>query len=158
MQLRAGCGNVAEKGDAMTTATQGNTVKIHYTGTLADGSVFDSSAGHAPLEFKIGGGQVIIGFEEAVIGMSVGESKEVTIPAEKAYGPYQEDLVIKAPREHIPADLDPQVGQRLQMGGTGGEVILVDVTEVTATHVTLDANPPLAGKDLNFQIELVEIA
>jgi peptidylprolyl isomerase len=142
----------------MTTAENGNTVKIHYTGTLADGSVFDSSEGHDPLEFKIGSGQVIVGFEEAVIGMSVGESKDVTIPAEKAYGPYQDELVIKAPRDRIPPDLDPQIGQRLQMGGTGGEVILVNVIEVTDEHVTLDANPPLAGKDLSFQIELMEIA
>jgi peptidylprolyl isomerase len=142
----------------MTTAEKGNTVKIHYTGTLTDGSVFDSSSGHDPLEFEIGSGQVIVGFEEAVIGMSVGESKDVTIPAEKAYGPYQDELVIKAPRDRIPPDLDPQVGQKLQMGGTGGELILVNVIEVTDEHVTLDANPPLAGKDLNFQIELMEIA
>ncbi len=142
----------------MTTAEKGNTVKIHYTGTLTDGSVFDSSSGHDPLEFEIGSGQVIVGFEEAVIGMSVGESKDVTIPAEKAYGPYQDELVIKAPRDRIPPDLDPQVGQKLQMGGTGGELILVNIIEVTDEHVTLDANPPLAGKDLNFQIELMEIA
>jgi peptidylprolyl isomerase len=142
----------------MTTAENGNTVKIHYTGTLSDGSVFDSSEGHDPLEFKIGSGQVIVGFEEAVIGMSVGESKDVTIPAEKAYGPYQDELVIKAPRDRIPPEIDPQVGQRLQMGGTGGELILVNVIEVTDEHVTLDANPPLAGKDLSFQIELMEIA
>ncbi len=141
----------------MTAAKQGDTVKIHYTGTLADGKVFDSSTGHDPLEFTIGGGQVIAGFEEAVIGMRVGESKQVTIPAEKAYGNRQEDLVIKAPREQIPPDLDPRVGQRLQMGGAGGELIQVSVTEVTATHVTLDANPPLAGKELNFQIEMVAI-
>jgi len=148
---------VVQKGDMMTTAKKGNTVKIHYTGTLTDGSVFDSSAGHDPLEFEIGSGQVIVGFEEAVIGMNVGESKDVTIPAEKAYGPYQDELVIKAPRERIPPDLDPQVGQKLQMGGVGGELLLVNVIEVTDSHVTLDANPPLAGKELNFQIELMEI-
>jgi peptidylprolyl isomerase len=146
-----------EKGDTMATAKQGDTVKIHYTGTLADGSVFDSSAGHEPLEFKIGSGQVIVGFEEAVLGMGVGDSKRVTIPAEKAYGSYDEALLIKAPREHIPADLDPQVGQRLQMGGAGGELVQVRIIDVNSTHVTLDANPPYAGKDLTFQIELVSI-
>ena len=141
----------------MAAAKQGDTVKIHYTGTLADGSVFDSSAGHDPLEFTIGSSRVIIGFEEAVLGMCIGESKQVTISVEKAYGRRNDDLVIKAPREHIPADLDPQIGQRLQMGGVGGELVQVMVTDVTATHVTLDANPPLAGKDLTFQIELVSI-
>ena len=142
----------------MKTAKQGNTVRIHYTGTLADGSVFDTSVGHDPLEFRIGAGKVIVGFEEAVLGMGVGEAKDVTIPASKAYGAYQDALVIKTPREHVPPDLEPQVGQRLQMGGAGGELIQVMVTEVTATHVILDANPPLAGKDLTFHIELVHIA
>jgi peptidylprolyl isomerase len=141
----------------MTAAKKGNTVKIHYTGTLADGSVFDSSAGHEPLKFTIGGGQVIVGFEEAVIGMQTGEAKDVSIPAEKAYGAYQDDLVIKAARDQVPPDINPQVGQRLQLGGTNGELIQVMVTEVTKDHVILDANPPLAGKDLNFHIELVEI-
>jgi peptidylprolyl isomerase len=141
----------------MAAAKRGDTVKIHYTGTLADGSVFDSSAGHEPLEFLIGSGQVIVGFDEAVLGMCVGDSKRVTIPAEKAYGSYDEALVIKALREHIPADLDPQVGQRLEMGGAGGEIVQVRVTDVNPTHVTLDANPPYAGKDLTFQIELVSI-
>ncbi|MDR3630986.1 MAG: peptidylprolyl isomerase [Desulfocapsaceae bacterium] len=141
----------------MAAAKKGDTVKIHYTGTLADGTTFDSSAGHDPLSFQIGGEQVIAGFEEAVLGMSVGESKTVTIPAEKAYGAYDEALIIKAPREHIPPDLDPQVGQRLQMGGPGGELVQVVVTEIGPSHVSLDANPPLAGKDLTFQIELVAI-
>jgi peptidylprolyl isomerase len=141
----------------MATAKQGDTVKIHYTGTLADGSVFDSSAGHEPLKFVIGSGQVIAGFEEAVIGMCVGDSKRVTIPPEKGYGSYDDALVIKAPREHIPADLDPQVGQRLEMGGPGGELVKVRITEIDSTHVTLDANPPHAGKDLTFQIELIAI-
>jgi len=141
----------------MAAAKKGDTVKIHYTGTLADGTTFDTSAGHDPLTFLIGGEQVIAGFEEAVLGMSAGESKTVTIPAEKAYGSYDEALVIQAPLAHIPPDMDPQVGQRLQMGGPGGELVQVVVSEVSSTHVTLDANPPLAGKDLTFQIELVSI-
>ena len=89
--------------------------------------------------------------------MSAGESKKVTIPADKAYGSYNESLLIETPREHIPPDLDLQVGQRMQMGGPGGELVQVVVSEVSPTHVTLDANPPLAGKDLTFQIELVSI-
>ena len=133
----------------MTVAANGNTVKIHYKGTLEDGSVFDTSEGRDPLEFKIGSGQVIVGFEEAVSGMSVGEKKSVTIPVDKAYGPRNEELVIAAPKEHVPADIKPEVGQKLQMGGPNGEL--------TDTHIKLDANPPLAGEDLNFDIELVEV-
>ncbi len=142
----------------MTVAENGNTVKIHYKGTLEDGSVFDTSEGREPLEFKIGSGQVIVGFEEAVSGMSIGEKKSVTIPVDKAYGPRNEDLVIAAPKEHVPDDINPEVGQKLQMGGPNGELVLVTVVEITDTHVKLDANPPLAGKDLNFDIELVEVS
>ena len=141
----------------MTVAANGNTVKIHYKGTLEDGSVFDTSEGRDPLEFKIGSGQVIVGFEEAVSGMSVGEKKSVTIPVDKAYGPRNEELVIAAPKEHVPADIKPEVGQKLQMGGPNGELVMVTVVEVTDTHIKLDANPPLAGEDLNFDIELVEV-
>ena len=141
----------------MTVAEKGSTVKIHYKGTLDDGSVFDSSEGREPLEFKIGGGQVIVGFEEAVSGMSVGEKKNVKIPVDKAYGPRNEELVIAAPKEHVPKDINPEIGQKLQMGGPNGEVVMVSVVEVTDTHVMLDANPPLAGEDLTFDIELVEV-
>jgi peptidylprolyl isomerase len=142
----------------MTVAANGNTVKIHYKGTLEDGSVFDSSEGRDPLEFQIGSGQVIVGFEEAVSGMSVGEKKSVTIPVDKAYGPRNEELVIEAPKEHVPADINPEVGQKLQMGGPNGELVMVTVVEVTDSHIKLDANPPLAGEDLNFDIELVEVS
>ncbi len=147
-----------EKGVNMTVAEQGNKVKIHYTGTLDDGTTFDSSEGREPLEFTLGSGQVIVGFDEAVAGMRVGEKKDVKIPVEKAYGPRNEEMVIEAPRQHIPADIHPEIGQKLQMGGPNGEVVLVTVVEVTESHVKLDANPPLAGQDLNFKIELVEIA
>jgi len=142
----------------MTVAADGNTVKIHYKGTLEDGSVFDTSEGRDPLEFTIGGGQVIVGFEEAVSGMSVGEKKSVTIPVDKAYGPRNEELVIAAPKEHVPEDINPEIGQKLQMGGPNGEVVMVTVVEITDEHIKLDANPPLAGEDLNFDIELVEVA
>lgn len=141
----------------MTVAKKDDKVKIHYKGTLEDGSVFDSSEGRDPLEFTIGSGQVIVGFDEAVTGMSPGEKKSVEIPVDKAYGPRNEEMVISAPREQVPADITPEVGQKLQMGGPNGEIILVTIVEVTDTTVKLDANPPLAGMDLNFDIELVEI-
>ncbi len=141
----------------MAQAQQGDTVKIHYTGKLEDGSVFDSSEGHDPLEFTIGSGQVIPGFEEAVTGMAGGDKKEVTIPADKAYGQRNEEMIVQTPRDQIPADINPEVGQRLQIPGPGGETFIVQVTEVTDDYVTLDANPPLAGKDLTFAIELVSI-
>jgi peptidylprolyl isomerase len=141
----------------MTVAKKGNTVKVHYTGTLDDGSVFDSSAGREPLQFTLGSGQVIAGFDEAVAGMVAGDKKKVRIPVDKAYGPRNEEMVIVAPREHVPADITPELGQKLQMGGRNGELIMVTITGLTKTHITLDANPPLAGKDLTFELELVAI-
>ncbi len=141
----------------MSEATKGDKVKIHYTGVLADGKVFDSSEGHDPLEFEIGSGQVIPGFEEAVLGMKVGEAINVTIPVDKAYGPRKDEMVLTVPKERVPEDLNPEVGQMMQMGGPKGQVIAAKVIEVTEKHVKLDANPPLAGKDLTFDIELVAI-
>ncbi len=149
---------MGEKEKGMVIAEQGKSVKIHYTGTLDDGTVFDTSKGKAPLEFVIGGGQVIVGFEEAVLGMSVGETKEVAIPPEKAYGERQEEMVMTAPRDQVPPDLDVEVGQTLQMGAPSGELVQVVVVDVNEKEVTLDANPPLAGKKLNFAIELMEVA
>ncbi len=141
----------------MSQAKNGDTVKINYKGSLDDGTVFDSSEGREPLSFTLGGGQVIPGFEEAVEGMAVGENKSVNIPAEKAYGPRNEEMVIEAPRDQVPPEINPEVGLKLQMAGPNEEVVVVEVTEVTDTHIKLDANPPLAGKDLNFDIELVAI-
>jgi len=142
----------------MTQAKRGDTVKIHYTGTLADGTVFDSSAGREPLSFTIGSGQVIPGFEEAVMGMARDEKKNVTIPVDKAYGPRNKELVFNVPRSQVPPEITPEIGQRLQMQGPHDQPIIVTVTEVTAEHILLDANPPLAGKELNFAIELVGIS
>jgi peptidylprolyl isomerase len=141
----------------MTLAKKGDTVKIHYTGKLDDGTVFDSSEGREPLSFTIGNGQVIPGFEEAVVGMALEEKKNVTIPPEKAYGPRNEEMVINVPRKRVPPDINPETGQRLQMQGPNEQMIIVEITEVTDESITLDANPPLAGKDLIFDIELVEI-
>ena len=142
----------------MTQAKKGNNVKVHYTGKLQDGTVFDSSEGHDPLAFTVGSGQVIPGFDEAVIGMNKGDSKNVSIPVDKAYGPRNEELVLTAPLSQVPTDLDPEIGQQLEMGGPNGELVVVKVVAMTDEHITLDANPPLAGEDLVFDIELVEIA
>lgn len=142
----------------MTAAKNGDCVKIHYTGTLEDGTTFDSSAGRDPLEFTLGSGQVIVGFDEAVTGMKTGDKKNVSIPADKAYGERNEEMVITAPRDQVPKDIDPEVGQQLQMAGPDNQPIVVRITKVTDEHILLDANPPLAGKDLVFDIELVAIA
>lgn len=145
-------------GENMTAAKNGDSVKIHYTGTLEDGTTFDSSAGRDPLEFTLGSGQVIVGFDEAVTGMKTGDTKNVTIAADKAYGQRNEEMVITAPRDQVPKDINPEVGQQLQMAGPDNQPIVVLITEVTDEHILLDANPPLAGKDLVFDIELVAIA
>ena len=137
-------------------AKRGDRVKVHYTGSLEDGTVFDSSAGREPLGFVIGSGQVIAGFDEALLGMSVGERKTVSIPVEKAYGPRKDELVLNAPLDQVPPDLKPEIGMMLEVGGMAGELMRVVVTDISDTHIVLDANPPLAGKDLIFQIELVE--
>ncbi len=139
----------------MTVVKRGDRVQVHYTGTLDDGSVFDSSQGKEPLSFAVGSGQVIAGFDEAVLGMQPGEAKTVRIPVEKAYGERNDELVLQAPVNQIPADLNPEVGMQLEMGGANGEILRVVVTELTETHITLDANPPLAGEELTFAIELV---
>ena len=142
----------------MSQAKKGDSVKIHYTGTLEDGTVFDSSAGRDPLVFTIGGGQVIVGFDEAVLGMAIGDKKKVTIPAHKAYGKKDDALVLEVPLSRVPPDLKPEVDQKLQMGGANGELVVVTVLAVTDEVVILDANPPLAGKDLTFDLELVAIS
>lgn len=142
----------------MTTATSGTTVKVHYTGTLEDGSEFDSSADRAPLQVTLGTGSVIPGFEEALIGMQVGERKTVTIPPERAYGPHQPEGVSEYPRDALPDGLEVFVGQRLQATAPNGQNVALHVVDVKEDSVTLDANHPLAGKELTFSLELVEIA
>jgi peptidylprolyl isomerase len=141
----------------MAAAKKGDNVKIHYKGTLQDGTVFDSSEGREPLGFTLGGGQVIPGFDEAVMGMSEGEAKNVTIPVDKAYGPRNDELVMPVPLSQVPADLKPEVGQQLQMGGPDGQPVMVKIIDITDEHIMLDANPPLAGEDLIFDLELVAI-
>ena len=141
----------------MTTAKTGDTVRIHYTGTLADGAVFDSSQGRDPLEFTVGSGQIIPGLDAAIPGMSEGETKKVEVPSDQAYGPVQDQARQAVPRDQIPAEIPLDIGTQLQMQGPQGQVMPVTVAEVTEDEVTLDANHPLAGKDLTFDIEMVEI-
>ncbi len=140
----------------MALATQGDTVHIHYTGRFDDGTVFDSSEGRSPLKFVLGSGQVIAGFDQAVTGMEVGESKTVKIEAAEAYGDHREELVIPVGRSDLPEGLEPEVGQQLQMSSPDGQTFQVAVIETTDEKVVLDANHPLAGKDLTFDIELVQ--
>jgi peptidylprolyl isomerase len=139
------------------TAEEGDTVQVHYTGTLEDGTVFDTSVGREPLQFTLGAGQMIPGFEQGVLGMKLGESKTITIPPEQAYGPYYDDRVWVIDRAQLPTGLEPEVGQRLQMTNAQGQIIVVTVIEVSATNITVDANHQLAGKTLTFEIQLVSI-
>jgi peptidylprolyl isomerase len=149
-----GCG-----GSTSTRVAQnGDTVQVNYTGKLLDGTVFDSSVGRQPLEFTLGSDQVIPGFEQAVLGMKVGEKKTVRIPADEAYGQHLDELVIQVPRERLRTDQEPAVGQVLQLTSQSGEPFYVTITAISDNGtITLDANPPLAGKDLIFDIELVKI-
>ena len=142
----------------MSQATTGDTVKIHYTGTLDDGTEFDSSAGREPLEFTLGSGQVIPGFDKAVEGMADGDKKSVNIPAEEAYGPRHEEMVIEVPKSALPEDIAPAEGMKLQAQGADGQITNLTVTTVGDKTITVDGNHPLAGEALNFAIELVEIA
>jgi peptidylprolyl isomerase len=142
----------------MSQAKVGDTVKIHYTGTLDDGTEFDSSAEREPLEFSLGGGQVITGFDNAVDGMTVGDSKTVTIPPGEAYGERHEQLVQEVPKTSLPDDMKTEVGMQLQSQSTDGQVMNLVVAEVAEESITVDANHPLAGQALTFAIELVEIA
>ncbi len=142
----------------MSTVKEGDKVKVHYTGTLKDGTQFDSSRDREPLEFTLGEGQLIPGFEKAVIGLSEGESTSVDIPSEEAYGERRDDLEIEVTKEELPGEVEPEVGVQLQVKqNENGRSIPVTITDVTDDKVTLDANHPLAGKDLKFDIELLEI-
>ncbi|MBW4982757.1 peptidylprolyl isomerase [Mameliella sp. CS4] len=142
----------------MTQVKTGDTVRIHYTGTLTDGSTFDSSQGRDPLEFTVGSGQIIPGLDKAIPGMTVGDKKTVQVPAEDAYGETNPEARQDVPRAEIPDDIPLDLGTQLQVQAQGGQVLPVTVVAVTEEVVTLDANHPLAGKDLTFDIELVEIA
>ena len=141
----------------MAQAKENDIVRVHYTGRLSDGVVFDSSEGNEPLEFVIGSGMLIPGFEDSVIGMALNESKTINIPADEAYGPVMDEMIQKVPREHLPDDMQPEVGMELVSETPDGHQLIVVVREVGLEHITIDANHPLAGKDLSFDIRLVEI-
>lgn len=141
----------------MTEVTSGATVRIHYTGTLNDGTVFDSSEGRDPLEFTVGSGMIIPGLDRELPGMTVGEKKKVTIAPEDAYGPRQDGALLEVPRSDIPAEIPLELGLQLQMSGPQGQPMPVTVTELTDDSVTLDANHPLAGQTLIFDFEVVAI-
>lgn len=141
----------------MTKAKIGDTVRVHYTGKLTDGSEFDSSAGREPLEFQIGAGRIIPGLERQIVGMVVGETSTVSVPAEEAYGPRDADAVQRVPRSAIPSDAPLAVGSRLMAETEDGEQLMLTVVALDDAMVTLDANHPLAGKELVFEIELIEI-
>ena len=135
--------------------TQGSTVEVHYTGRFLDGEVFDSSEGKDPLQFEIGSGQIIPGFETALMGKNIGEKVSVTVAPDQAYGPIREDLVVEVPTDKMPGPVE--VGQLLQADGGDGGVVQVIVKEVNEDVIIIDGNHPLAGQDLVFEIEVVSI-
>ncbi|MDI6719513.1 MAG: peptidylprolyl isomerase [Methanomicrobiales archaeon] len=141
----------------MAQAQKGDTVRVEYTGRLPDGSVFDSSGEGEPIQFRIGEGEVIPGFEEAVRGMVPGETKTTTLSADEAYGPRRDELVIEVDRDHLPQDMHFETGQRLQVVQPDGTAFMVTVKSVSESAIVLDANHPLAGTDLTFEIRLVNI-
>ena len=141
----------------MQAVKNGDTVRVHYHGRLTDGTTFDSSEGREPLEFQVGAGMVIKGFDNGVTDMKVGDKKTLNIPVEEAYGPKNDELIMEFPKQNIPSDLNPQVGMELQMSNPQGQVFPVKVTAIGSEFITLDANHPLAGEALIFDIELVEI-
>lgn len=141
----------------MKKVDNNDNISLHYKGTLYSGELFDSSEGRDPLSFEVGAGQVIPGFDKAVVGMAIEESKVFTIPADEAYGQVNEELVYEVPKASIPEDLNPTKGQRLVSNLEDGRQIPVTITDVTEETITLDANHPLAGQDLTFDIKIVSI-
>jgi peptidylprolyl isomerase len=143
--------------NTMNLAKKGDKVRVHYTGTLDDGIIFDDSLNRQPLEFIIGSNQLIAGFEKSVIGMKAGDWKTVKIPAIEAYGPYRNELLFAAGLDKLPKGLNPSLGQQLQITQEEDKPIVVTVIEIDKDKIILDANHPLAGKNLNFEIKLIEV-
>jgi len=141
----------------MAQVEDGDTVMVHYTGKLGDGTVFDTTANRDPMQFRIGEGQIISRFEQAMIGMEPGESKIINVPADEAYGPHHEELVLTVGRDIFSKDAQPEVGRQFMIRQPDSQTIAAMVTDVTESSATLDANHPLAGKDLIFDIQLLEI-
>jgi peptidylprolyl isomerase len=141
----------------MNQVKSGDKVKVHYHGKLNSGETFDSSKGREPLEFEVGSGMVIKGFDNGVIGMNVGDKKTLNIPFDEAYGPKNPEMIIEFPKDRFPQDMELEVGLQLMMSDGSGQNFQVVVAQIKDTTVVLDANHPLAGEDLIFDIELVEI-
>lgn len=141
----------------MVQAKEGDTVKVHYTVRLGDGKVIGSTIDHEPLQFTIGDGQILPSFEKAVIGMNPGESKTIEIPADQAFGPHLEEMVIVIDRTKLPPDFNPSVGERVQFRQWDGQIASVLVRDVSELSITIDANHPLAGKDLTFDIQFLGV-
>ncbi len=141
----------------MTSVKAGDTVRVHYTGTLDNGEVFDSSRDRDPLEFKVGGGMVIPGFDKAVLGLKAGESTTVKLPPEEAYGEVRKELIMPMQKSQVPEDIVPEVGMQVMLQAQNGQQVPATITEINENTIILDANAPLAGKTLNFDIEVVEI-
>jgi len=141
----------------MVAAKQGDTVRVHYTGTLEDGSIFDSTEGQEPFEFTIGSGEVLPDFENAIVGLEPGQEAEVKILSENAYGDYRDDLCFPVERNYFPEGIEPKIGEFFSLQLKNGNTVVVKVKEIQENTVVLDANHPLSGKDLNFKIKLVEI-
>jgi FKBP-type peptidyl-prolyl cis-trans isomerase 2 len=141
----------------MQHVKKGDKIKVHYHGRLTNGETFDSSEGREPLEFEVGGGMVIKGFDDGVTGMAVGDKKTVNIPFIEAYGPRNPDMIIEMPKERFPKDMDIEIGMPLGMSDGQGQQFQVTIAEIKEEIVLLDANHPLAGEDLIFDLELVEI-
>ncbi|HEV3252241.1 MAG TPA: peptidylprolyl isomerase [Puia sp.] len=141
----------------MQLVKAGDTVKVHYNGRLTDGTVFDSSEGREPFQFEVGKGEVIKGFDEGVLGMKVGDKKTVQIPVEDAYGPEDPKMIMDFPIDRFPKDMKPEVGMQLNMTNSSGDNFPVIIAELKGDTVILDANHPLAGEDLVFELELIEI-
>ena len=141
----------------MQTVKKGDTIRVHYTGKLTSGELFDTSEGRDPLEFQVGSGHVIRGFDDGVLDMEVGDKRTVQIPVDQAYGPRNEELIMDFPTDRLPEDLKPEVGMQLQLNNEQGQTFPVVVRSVSEASITLDGNHPLAGEELIFDIELVEI-
>jgi len=141
----------------MAQVKSGDKVKVHYHGKLTSGETFDSSEGRDPLEFEVGSGMVIKGFDEGVTGMEPGEKKTINIPCAEAYGPHNPEMIVEMPKDRFPEDMELELGMPLMMSNNQGQQFQVTVTEIKEENVMLDANHPLAGKDLVFDLELVEI-
>ena len=141
----------------MSKVKEGDTVKVHYTGKLENGDVFDSSREREPFEFTVGDKDVIPGFEKGVVGMGVGDSKTIEIPPEEAYGAKRDELVVVVKKSEFPEDITPSIGQRLQIKQQDGNPVVVMITDLTEDSITLDANHPLAGYTLFFDVEIIDI-